>query len=56
MPKRATFLKPSEINFYASQNSLELQEMKGFSYNILKDEWSESNDVDVNYIAVFCKK
>lgn len=50
------FLKPSEINFYASQNSLELQEMKGFSYNILKDEWSESNDVDVNYVAVFCKK
>jgi len=50
------FLKPSEINSLTSHNNLQLQEMKGFSYNLLKDEWSESDDVDVNYIMVFEKK
>lgn len=47
------FLKPSEVNSYAQKNSLKLQELRGFSYKLLKDEWSESDDVDVNYIAVF---
>lgn len=50
------FLKPSEINFYATRCDLDLQELKGFSYNILNDEWKETENLDVNYIAVFCKK
>lgn len=50
------FLKPSEINNIASKQSLDLQELTGFSYNIFCDEWKESENVDVNYIAVFLKK
>ncbi len=47
------FLKPSEVNFYTSQNGLNLLELKGFSYNIIKDEWKEVDNLDVNYAAVF---
>ena len=51
------FLKPSEINSYAQASSLDLQELAGFSYNLLKDEWKiDEQDLDVNYIAVFKKK
>lgn len=49
------FLKPSEINFFANSASLDLQELRGFSYNILNGEWKEVDDLDVNYIAVFRK-
>ena len=49
------FLKPSELNFYAAKYGLELQSLAGFSYNLLNDEWKESDDVDVNYAAVFRK-
>jgi 2-polyprenyl-6-hydroxyphenyl methylase/3-demethylubiquinone-9 3-methyltransferase len=50
------FLKPSEINFYAEKNSLQLQDLRGFSYNILNDVWKEVRNCDVNYIACFLKK
>lgn len=49
------FLKPSEINFYAEQNNLQMLELKGFHYNILNDSWSETKNLDVNYIAIFKK-
>ncbi len=47
------FLKPSEINFYSEKFGLNLRELKGFSYNFLNDEWKESDDLEVNYIALF---
>jgi 2-polyprenyl-6-hydroxyphenyl methylase / 3-demethylubiquinone-9 3-methyltransferase len=47
------FLKPSEVNFYANKEGLNLKELKGFSYNILNSEWRETENLDVNYIAVF---
>jgi len=47
------FLKPSEINKIAENNNLQLLELDGFSYNLLKDEWKISEDVDVNYVIVF---
>jgi 2-polyprenyl-6-hydroxyphenyl methylase/3-demethylubiquinone-9 3-methyltransferase len=50
------FLKPSEINFYAEKNNLQLQDLSGFSCNVLNDEWSEVQNCDVNYIACFRKK
>jgi 2-polyprenyl-6-hydroxyphenyl methylase/3-demethylubiquinone-9 3-methyltransferase len=50
------FLKPSEINFHASRCGLDLQSLAGFSYNLLKDEWRESENLDVNYATVFVKK
>lgn len=50
------FLKPSEINNYANATNLSLLELRGFSYNILNDEWKETaSDLDVNYIALFKK-
>jgi 2-polyprenyl-6-hydroxyphenyl methylase/3-demethylubiquinone-9 3-methyltransferase len=47
------FLKPSEINKIAENNNLQLLELAGFSYNLLKDEWKRSDDVDINYVMVF---
>lgn len=50
------FLKPHEINSKASVCGLELQEMMGFSYNLLNDSWKRNaGDLDVNYLMVFCK-
>ncbi len=50
------FLKPSEINNYAKQNNLQLQEITGFTYNLLNDSWKQNpNDLDVNYMMVFDK-
>ncbi len=49
------FLKPSELNKIASQQDLHLNRLMGFNYNILKDEWRESENLDVNYIAVYLK-
>ena len=50
------FLKPHEINSKASFCGLELQEMMGFSYNLLNDSWKRNaGDLDVNYLMVFCK-
>lgn len=47
------FLKPSEINLIAERYGLTLQQLRGFSYNPVKDEWKESSDINVNYIMVF---
>jgi 2-polyprenyl-6-hydroxyphenyl methylase/3-demethylubiquinone-9 3-methyltransferase len=49
------FLKPSEINEIAEKQNLKLQEIRGFHYNILKDEWSENDNLDVNYAMIFEK-
>lgn len=49
------FLKPSEINNFAAKNNVNLQEVKGFHYNIFKDSWSESEELDVNYMMVYKK-
>ncbi|MFT6219631.1 MAG: 2-polyprenyl-6-hydroxyphenyl methylase/3-demethylubiquinone-9 3-methyltransferase [Myxococcota bacterium] len=50
------FLKPSQINSIADKNNLELLEISGFSYNILKDEWKKSDDIRINYVMVFENK
>jgi 2-polyprenyl-6-hydroxyphenyl methylase/3-demethylubiquinone-9 3-methyltransferase len=49
------FLKPSEINNHANSCELELKNLRGFHYNIFADEWRESDNLDVNYIATFLK-
>ena len=49
------FLKPSEIENIATHNKLSLINQSGFSYNIIKDEWKESGDLDVNYISLYKK-
>lgn len=50
------FLKPSEINSLANKCDLELKSLNGFHYNILRDSWKESDNLDVNYAAVFVRK
>ena len=52
------FLKPSEIHHHISNDTdndsgLELVDLSGFSYNLLKDEWKKSEDLSVNYVMVF---
>jgi len=49
------FLKPSQINNIAITNDLDLQELNGFEYNLLKDEWKITDNADVNYILTFRK-
>jgi 2-polyprenyl-6-hydroxyphenyl methylase/3-demethylubiquinone-9 3-methyltransferase len=49
------FVKPSQIFTSASKYQLELTELNGFTYNLLKDSWNESADIDVNYIAILKK-
>lgn len=49
------FLKPSEIQNIAQQYGLKLIEQRGFNYNILKDHWSETSNLDVNYISLYKK-
>jgi 2-polyprenyl-6-hydroxyphenyl methylase/3-demethylubiquinone-9 3-methyltransferase len=49
------FLKPSEVNNYATQAGLNLKELRGFNYNILNDSWKETDNLDINYVAVFEK-
>jgi 2-polyprenyl-6-hydroxyphenyl methylase/3-demethylubiquinone-9 3-methyltransferase len=49
------FLKPSEISSAAHNCEMNLKYLRGFSYNILNDEWKETENLDVNYIAVFSK-
>ncbi|MBP7710236.1 MAG: bifunctional 2-polyprenyl-6-hydroxyphenol methylase/3-demethylubiquinol 3-O-methyltransferase UbiG [Rickettsiales bacterium] len=49
------FLKPSELNACGAREGLELKKLRGFGYDILKDEWRESENLDVNYAAIFTK-
>lgn len=50
-----SFLKPSEVYKIASQHNLSLEKSNGFEYNILKDDWKISDDLDVNYVMIFKK-
>ncbi len=50
-----TFIKPSELAGWARQAGLEIRGMTGISYNPISKHFSLSDDIDVNYIAVFEK-
>lgn len=49
------FLKPSEINQIAASNHLELKKLQGFSYCLFRQKWFTSDDLKINYCAVFKK-
>ncbi|MDC3013732.1 bifunctional 2-polyprenyl-6-hydroxyphenol methylase/3-demethylubiquinol 3-O-methyltransferase UbiG [bacterium] len=49
------FVKPEELKSLLSKNNLYLKKIDGMNFNILKDEWSVSKDLSVNYIAKFKK-
>ena len=49
------FVKPEELKEILSKNNLSLKKFDGMHFNIIKDEWSITNDLSVNYIAKFLK-
>ena len=49
------FVKPEELKEILSKNNLFLKKLDGMHFNIIKDEWSITNDLTVNYIAKFLK-
>ncbi len=50
------FLKPSEIEKKLRNCEISLKELKGMSYNPVKDSWKLSDDIDVNYIMLAKKE
>ena len=49
------FVRPSELANGLRPHGFTLREIKGVSFNPLKDEWSLSRNTDVNYLAYFTK-
>ena len=49
------FLKPEDLISIQKKFNLKLDKINGMSFNILKNEWSVSEDKSVNYIAKFIK-
>jgi len=49
----ARFIKPSELDSWARETGLELLNLKGVTYNPLTGLFSQSQDVDVNYMVHF---
>ena len=51
----ARFIKPSELDSWARAAGLELNDLKGVSYNPFTGLFSQSRDVDVNYMVHYTK-
>ena len=49
------FVKPDDLNKILVKYDLSLNKLDGVNFNILKDEWSISKDLSVNYISKFIK-
>ena len=49
------FLKPSDLINICKNNSLNLNNLVGVKFDILKNEWIVSEDSSVNYLAQFSK-
>ena len=49
------FVKPEELQKMLSNNNLSLKRSDGMHFNLLKDKWSLSKDLSVNYISCFIK-
>ena len=49
------FVKPEELKRILTKNNLSLKKFDGMNFNIIKDEWSITKDLSVNYIAKFSK-
>ena len=49
------FLKPKDLINICKNNSLNLNNLIGVKFDILKNEWIVSNDSSVNYLAEFSK-
>ncbi|MBT8133759.1 MAG: bifunctional 2-polyprenyl-6-hydroxyphenol methylase/3-demethylubiquinol 3-O-methyltransferase UbiG [Gammaproteobacteria bacterium] len=51
----ARFIKPSELDEWARAAGLTLQDLKGVSYNLFTGLFSQSGDVDVNYMVRYTR-
>ncbi len=49
------FVKPEELKNILNKNNLSLKKFDGMHFNIIKDEWSITKDLSVNYIGKFLK-
>ncbi len=49
------FVKPEDLKQILMKYDLSLNKLEGMNFNIIKDEWSISRDLSVNYIAKFIK-
>ena len=49
------FIKPEDLIKVLKNYDLELNELTGMKFNLIKDEWSLSLDKSVNYIGKFIK-
>ena len=49
------FVKPQDLIKILKNYNLELDELAGMKFNLIKDEWSISSDKSVNYIGKFIK-
>ena len=49
------FVKPEDLKKILMKYDLSLNKLEGMNFNIIKDEWSISKDLSINYIAKFIK-
>ena len=49
------FVKPEDLKKILMKYDLSLNKLEGMNFNIIKDEWSISRDLSVNYIGKFVK-
>jgi len=49
------FVKPGDLKKILMKYGLSLNKLEGMNFNLIKDEWSISRDLSVNYIAKFIK-
>ena len=49
------FVKPEDLKNILMKYDLSLNKFEGMNFNIIKDEWSISRDLSVNYIGKFIK-
>ncbi len=49
------FVKPEDLKKILMKYDLSLNKLEGMDFNIIKDQWSISKDLSVNYIAKFIK-
>jgi len=49
------FVRPDDLIKILKSYNLELNELTGMKFNLIRDEWSLSSDKSVNYIGKFIK-
>ena len=49
------FVRPKDLEKIQIENNLTLKQIDGMNFNLVKNEWSLSKDLSVNYIAKFIK-